>query len=64
MGEAPPGRIAELGCVWGVDCAYGLYALKKFGLKQVKMVDTHWTESALEETKKPPEIVVFLPEFW
>jgi len=54
---------AELGCVWGVDCGYGLYALEKFGLKSVKMVDTHWTESALKQVKKHPEIEHFQRNF-
>lgn len=55
--------IAELGGVWGVDCAYGLYALEKFKLKTVKMVDTHWTESALEEVKKHAEIEYYRQNF-
>jgi hypothetical protein len=54
---------AELGCVWGVDCAYGLYVLNKFGLKSVKMVDTHWTESALQCVRKHPEIEYFQVNF-
>lgn len=37
---------AELGCVWGVDCAYGLYARGKFDSTKVIMVDAHWTETA------------------
>ena len=55
--------IAELGCVWGVDCAYGRYALTKFGLKSVKMVDTHWTASALEAVARHPEIEVITRNF-
>lgn len=59
FGENPPKSIAELGCVWGIDCAYGRYALEKFGLKAVKMVDTHWTESALKKVAQYSEIEVF-----
>ncbi|MDD4883100.1 hypothetical protein [Sulfuricurvum sp.] len=55
--------IAELGCVWGIDCSYGIYALEKFKLQNVKMVDTHWTETALDRVSKYPEIEVFKGDF-
>ncbi|SDA21865.1 hypothetical protein SAMN05216315_11727 [Nitrosospira sp. Nsp18] len=58
-----PESIAELGCVWGIDCAYGRYALEKFRLKSVKMVDTHWTEPALEKVARHPEIEIFRGNF-
>jgi hypothetical protein len=45
-------KVAELGCVWGVDCAYGLYVLNKFNPDEIVMVDTHWTKTALKECKK------------
>ena len=55
--------IAELGCVWGIDCSYGIYSLEKFKLKNVKMVDTHWTEVALEIASKYSEIEVYKGDF-
>jgi hypothetical protein len=39
-------KVADLGCVWGVDCAYGLYVLDKYQPEHIVMVDTHWTEAA------------------
>jgi len=37
---------AELGCVWNIECAYGLYILEKYKAEKGVFVDTHWTESA------------------
>ncbi|MBA3026190.1 MAG: class I SAM-dependent methyltransferase [Sulfurimonas sp.] len=54
---------AELGCVWGIDCSYGIYALEKFKLNKVKMVDTHWTDTAMERVSNYPEIEVFKDNF-
>ena len=59
----PTGAIAELGGVWGVDCAYGRYALAKFGLLSVKVVDTHWTESALQAVARHPQMEVIARNF-
>lgn len=47
---------AELGCVWNIDCAYGLYALGKYHAQRAAMVDTHWTESALKACELHKEV--------
>lgn len=38
---------AELGCTWGMDCAYGLYAHEKYKTDAAYFVDMHWPESSL-----------------
>jgi hypothetical protein len=48
---------AELGCVWGVDCAYGLYARGKYDLSKLIMVDAHWTETAKEKCAEYSNII-------
>jgi len=48
---------AELGCVWGVDCAYGLYACEKYDSSKVIMVDAHWTETAKNRCAKYTNII-------
>lgn len=55
--------IAELGCVWGIDCSYGIYSLEKYNLKNVKMVDTNWTKIALDRVSQYPQIDVFEGDF-
>jgi len=54
---------ADLGCVWGVDCAYGLYATNKYSPTKVIMVDTHWTDKAKEECAKYPNIITIEDNF-
>lgn len=61
--EKQPESVAELGCVWGIDCAYGRYVLEKFRPKSITMIDTHWTESALEKVGKHQEIKIFQRNF-
>ncbi|XOB61999.1 hypothetical protein ACMC56_15580 [Campylobacterota bacterium DY0563] len=46
LSNYPIQNIVELGCVWGIDCSYGIYAMEKYDLDNVQMVDTHWTEKA------------------
>jgi hypothetical protein len=55
--------VAELGCVWGIDCAYGIYVLNTYHPQKVVMVDTHWTESALASVRNHPEITVVQDSF-
>lgn len=49
--------VAELGCVYGVDCAYGLYVLDKYHPTRVFMVDTHWTDAAKKKCNQHKEIM-------
>jgi hypothetical protein len=44
--------IAELGCVWGVDGAYGRYIAEKYNPDKVVMVDLIWNEQALSMCKQ------------
>ncbi len=54
---------AELGCVWGVDCAYGLYAREKYDSTKVVMVDTHWTETAKNKCAQYSNILKIQGDF-
>jgi hypothetical protein len=56
-------RVAELGCVWGIDCAYGLYVLDKYKPSKVVMVDTHWTDTALAKCKPHSQITTIQNNF-
>lgn len=38
--------VAELGCVWGVDCVYGRYIAEKWPGARVTCVDNEWNDSA------------------
>ncbi|OGV46896.1 MAG: hypothetical protein A2X46_15925 [Lentisphaerae bacterium GWF2_57_35] len=40
-------KVAELGCIWGVDGAYGQYIHDKYAPTEVVMVDAIWNENAL-----------------
>jgi hypothetical protein len=51
-------RVAELGCVWGVDGAYGQYIHDKYNLQEVVMVDAIWNENALAFCKERKNITV------
>ncbi|MCP3851076.1 MAG: class I SAM-dependent methyltransferase [Gammaproteobacteria bacterium] len=44
--------IAELGCTWGVDGAYGQYIADKYQPKNITMVDLNWNEEILYMCKK------------
>jgi hypothetical protein len=46
--------IAELGCTWGIDCAYGDYAARKYGLTDVAFVDTYWPQSSIDVCLRLP----------
>jgi hypothetical protein len=39
--------VAELGCTWNIDCAYGLYIANKYHVDKVKFVDVVWGDSAV-----------------
>jgi hypothetical protein len=54
---------ADLGCVWGVDCAYGLYALDTYAPSKAVMVDTHWTEKAKANCAKHPHVLIIEDNF-
>jgi hypothetical protein len=56
-------RVAELGCVWGVEGAYGQYISAKHNPSVVTMVDTHWTEEALQRCSKYPQILTVQRNF-
>ena len=56
-------RVADLGCVWGVDCAYGLYVLDKYQPAHIVMVDTHWTETAIKACKSNRKIRILQKNF-
>jgi hypothetical protein len=49
-------RIAELGCVWGVDGAYGRYISDKYSTEEIIMVDLIWNETALNLCNSKPGI--------
>jgi len=41
--------VAELGCTWDIDCAYGVYAAEKYGLDRIAFVDMEWPHTAVEK---------------
>jgi hypothetical protein len=55
--------VAELGCVWGVEGAYGQYVAAKYNPTQVNMVDTHWTEESLRLCAKHQTIQTYQRNF-
>ena len=55
--------VAELGCVWNVDCAYGLYILEKYKPRRIFMVDTDWTDSAMQTCSAHKEITIIDDNF-
>lgn len=59
----PIKKVAELGCVWKIDGAYGLYMQEKYRLQKMYMVDTDWTEAALEKCDLHEEIEVIKGNF-
>lgn len=61
--ESEISKVADLGCVYGVDCAYGLYVLDKYKPDHIVMVDTHWTETAIEACKSNRKIRILQKSF-
>ncbi|GAB6094265.1 hypothetical protein JCM14469_05170 [Desulfatiferula olefinivorans] len=51
-------KVAELGCVWGVDGAYGQYIHDKYSPDEVIMVDAIWNENALSLSGQRENITV------
>lgn len=51
-------RVAELGCVWGVDGAYGQYIHDRYEPDEVVMVDAIWNENALSLCSERKNITV------
>ena len=38
--------LCDIGGVWGVDGGYSIYAKNVIGIPKVRLIDSHWTESA------------------
>lgn len=55
--------VAELGGVWNVDCAYGLYVLEKYKPERIFMVDTDWTDTAMKQCSPHKEITIIKDNF-
>ena len=43
-----PSSLCDIGGVWGVDGGYGVYAKTVLGIENVIIVDSHWTDTAIE----------------
>lgn len=56
IGRWPINRVAELGCAYGVDCAYGRYVAERSPGTAVVCVDDEWTDSAIEAVGAHPNI--------
>ena len=41
-----PSSLCDIGGVWGVDCGYGVYAKTVLGLENVRIVDSHRTDTS------------------
>ncbi|WCK56296.1 hypothetical protein PP175_10480 [Aneurinibacillus sp. Ricciae_BoGa-3] len=56
-------RVAELGGVGEIDCAYGLYAMEKYNPNEMIMVDVQWPNSAKRLCDKHKEISTMQANF-
>ena len=43
-----PSSLCDIGGGWGVDGGYGVYAKTVLGIENVKIVDSHWTDKAMQ----------------
>ena len=41
-----PSSLCDIGGVWGVDGGYGVYAKTVLGIENVRIVDSHWTDTS------------------
>ncbi len=41
-----PNSLCDIGGIWGVDGGYGVYAKTVLGIENVRIVDSHWTDTA------------------
>lgn len=41
-----PSSLCDIGGVWGVDGGYGVYAKTVLGIEEVRIIDSHWTDTA------------------
>jgi hypothetical protein len=41
-----PTSLCDIGGIWGVDGGYGVYAKTVLGIENVRIVDSHWTDTA------------------
>ena len=55
--------VAELGCVWGVNGAYGRYIADVYQPKKVTMVDLLWNERALGLCRQHAPIETMIANF-
>jgi hypothetical protein len=58
-----PMTFADLGGVWGVDGAYTLYTLQKFGASRAVLVDSNHTDKVMEMARQFPSLSLIKGNF-
>lgn len=56
-------KIAELGCVWGVDGAYSRYISESYSPEKIIMVDALWNKDAIEKCSQHQSIEIVKGDF-
>ncbi len=59
----PVKRVAELGCIWGVDGFYGRYIAETYKPEKVFMADAIWNDNARNLCKAFPQIEMIEGDF-